>query len=248
MIVRQHVLAAHQAAVEEAQRRGHQHDQRGGDQNPAGIAGVDLWHAFPSSLPFWDSSARGLRRGRCGAWASLRAVANRVPVAGEYRPRLADRPPVSPAGPPVPAQAACYPECTGGAVPCHQANWPNRGCGYCANCTSPLRRRAPTGGAPPPEKRPLSAEGREGLDRRPEGVVPVAPLQLGRGQGQAVADQAPGRRRRQHGRHQRLRWPAPGRPARRRREGGGGGQGGRRRGRRGSRRARSATPGRRPPP
>ena len=36
----EHVLAAHQAAVEEGQPRRHQHDQRRADQHPGGIASI----------------------------------------------------------------------------------------------------------------------------------------------------------------------------------------------------------------
>ena len=44
----QHVLAAHQSAVEERQSRGHQHHEAGRNQHETGIAGIkDVRHNFP---------------------------------------------------------------------------------------------------------------------------------------------------------------------------------------------------------
>jgi len=40
----EHVLLAHHSAVEERQSRGHHQHQRGGDQNPGGVACVDTVH------------------------------------------------------------------------------------------------------------------------------------------------------------------------------------------------------------
>src|SRR5205085_10925653 len=64
---RQDVLLPDEPAVEEAERRGHEHDERGGDEEPGRVAGVDLHERTLGAGPYGDSAAPAQGGSRIGA-------------------------------------------------------------------------------------------------------------------------------------------------------------------------------------
>jgi hypothetical protein len=82
---REDVLAPDETAVEEPERRGHEHDEGGRDQEPRGVAGVDLLHARQSGRGACPGQRRmGATKVSVRSW---RAGRNRCPASSPFHDR-----------------------------------------------------------------------------------------------------------------------------------------------------------------